>query len=69
MVMFHTTSTERSISFSPYYKYVLEILKIFFLIKTESNSRCSYDKIEVYEGDGTMIHKYCGKNLNNINVS
>jgi len=42
---------------------------IFFLIDTESNPRCSYDRVTVFDSNGTAIHKFCGKNAKNIKVT
>jgi len=44
------------------------VLLTFFLFDTESNSRCSYDKVEVYDTNGTKLHKFCGHNSNNVHV-
>jgi len=40
----------------------------FFVFDTESNPRCSYDLATVYDSNGTIIHKYCGKNTKNLQV-
>ena len=42
---------------------------IFQLFQTESNPRCSYDLATVFDSNGTILHKYCGKNTKNLEVS
>lgn len=44
------------------------VLLTFYRFQTETNSRCSYDRVEVYDSDKTMIHKFCGRNSNNVQV-
>merc|ERR1712106_805862 len=41
----------------------------FFVFDTESNHRCNYDVATVFDSDGTIIHKYCGQNTKNIQVT
>jgi len=41
----------------------------FFVFDTESNPRCSYDLATVFDSNGTIIHKYCGKNTKNLEVT
>eukprot|EP00092_Neocalanus_flemingeri_P108736 GFUD01139655.1.p1 GENE.GFUD01139655.1~~GFUD01139655.1.p1 ORF type:complete len:1716 (-),score=430.19 GFUD01139655.1:66-5213(-) len=40
----------------------------FFVFDTEANPRCSYDVATVFDSNGTIIHKYCGKNTKNLQV-
>jgi alpha-2-macroglobulin len=40
----------------------------FFVFDTESNTYCSYDAVTVFDSDGTILHKYCGKNTQNLQV-
>ena len=42
--------------------------RVSSIFQTEGNRRCSYDKVDVYEGDGTLLHRFCGRNLNNVKV-
>ena len=44
-------------------------LKDSICLQTESNHRCNYDVATVFDSDGTIIHKYCGQNTKNIQVS
>jgi hypothetical protein len=44
------------------------VLLTFYMFDTESNSRCSYDKVEVFDSNKTKIHKFCGQNSNNVHV-
>merc|ERR1712106_216596 len=41
----------------------------FFVFDTESNPRCSYDLATVFDSNGTVLHKYCGKNTKNLEVT
>eukprot|EP00090_Calanus_glacialis_P012233 TRINITY_DN20713_c0_g1_i4.p1 TRINITY_DN20713_c0_g1~~TRINITY_DN20713_c0_g1_i4.p1 ORF type:complete len:1703 (-),score=467.37 TRINITY_DN20713_c0_g1_i4:343-5451(-) len=41
----------------------------FYVFDTESNPRCSYDLATVFDSNGTIIHKYCGKNTKNLQVT
>jgi len=41
----------------------------FFVFDTESNPRCSYDRVTVFDSNGTTIHKFCGKNTRNLEVT
>jgi len=41
----------------------------FFIFDIESNPRCSYDRLTVYDSNGTSIHKFCGKNTKNVKVT
>lgn len=53
------------------------VLLTFYMFQTETNSRCSYDRVEVYDSNDTtsldssktLIHKFCGRNSNNVYVN
>jgi len=52
-----------------YYMNATEGKKVhltFYMFDTEVNNRCSYDKVEVYDSNGTRIHKFCGENSKNL---
>ena len=34
----------------------------------EPNPHCKYDAVTIFDSGGAMIHKYCGKNTQNLKV-
>merc|ERR1712142_248052 len=40
----------------------------FYLFDTESNPYCGYDSVTIFDSDDSLIHKYCGKNTQNLQV-
>ena len=42
---------------------------LFHLLQTESNPRCSYDRVRILDTNGSLLHSYCGKNTQNLHVS
>jgi len=44
------------------------VLLTFHLLNTESNPRCRYDVVSIFDSNGTALNRFCGESNKNIQV-